>query len=220
MSKIFDEFRSGKFAVNCRTENEARQFVKLCFENKICWSTRDGDDITEYDIYEEDTYYAAYGDNLCYGSIDINIPNYKVITFKEFMKALTNEEESKMCSNGKLNKGIESVLVQDTYRAVQKPNGSIEFNKVKMVNLCFVKFDGLDKIYTFINPTDKRLEEGTKVLVDSAGRNSVAYVVSSIKIQNKYVKELMYAMSGKKGLELKNVLGILETKEILHKFGE
>ena len=219
MSKIFDEFKASKFAVNCRTENEAREFVDICKFNDIHWINDPAERRTFWEEYKNQTCYMCFPDTLRYSDrVNAKIRGYKIITFNAFKNYM--KEEKEMCSNGKLNKGIENDLVQDVYRAVQKPNGSIEFNKVKMVNLCFVKFDGLDKIYTFINPTDKRLEEGTKVLVDSAGRNSVAYVVSSIKIQKKYIKELMYAMSGKKGLELKNVLGILETKEILYKFGE
>lgn len=113
----------------------------------------------------------------------------------------------------RITKGI-NTLVQDVYRAVQDKKGNIKFNKVKMKNLCFVKFDGMDKVYVFNNPTDVRLDEGTRVLVDSCGRETDATVVSSIKIQNKYVKHLMFAISGRRDLKLKNVLGVYETKTV------
>lgn len=111
---------------------------------------------------------------------------------------------------------------QFLYKCNTKADGSIAFNKVKMLTLCFVKFNHWGKVYTFINPTGKLLKEGTKVLVDSAGSDNVAYVVGSAKVQKKCVKDLLYAMTGKKGLELKDVLGVYETEtrevEVLRKF--
>ena len=116
-----------------------------------------------------------------------------------------------MCSNGNLNKGINELMVQDFYRAVTDLNGSIKFNKIKMVNLCFVKFDGCEKIYMFSNPSDKRLDGGTKVVVDTIRGESRATVVSSIKIPRKYIKDLQLAMCGAVN-PLKDVLGVVETK--------
>ena len=63
-----------------------------------------------------------------------------------------------MSSNGKLNKGIENVMVQDFYRAITLPNGSVQFNKLKMANLCFVKFHENGKVYVFNNPVTKGLK--------------------------------------------------------------
>lgn len=120
----------------------------------------------------------------------------------------------------------EDIKVKDQflYDHKVKTNGDIVFNKVKMLTLCFVKYNHWGKVYTFINPTGKVLKEGTKVLVDSAGRDNVAYVVSSVKVQAKHVDGLVYAMTGEKHLELKNVLGVYEVKtkvkefEVLKKF--
>lgn len=103
---------------------------------------------------------------------------------------------------------------QFLYKCNTKADGSIAFNKVKMLNLCFVKYNPDGQVYTFINPTDKLLKEGTKVLVDSAGDDSVGYVVASVKVQKKCAKDLLYAMTSKKGLELKYVLGVYETKTV------
>ena len=124
----------------------------------------------------------------------------------------TTEEPSKT-EVKRITKGIDT-LVQDVYRGVQDKKGNIKFNKVKMKNLCFVKFDGCEKVYTFNNPTDTRLDEGTKVLVDSCGREMDATVIGSIKIQKKYVKYLMLAMAGRRDLQLKNILGVYETKTV------
>lgn len=139
-------------------------------------------------------------------------------------KIKNTKEEKKMCSSGRLNKGIESNLCQDVYRAVTKANGNIEFNKVQIRNLCFVKFDGNEKIYAFNNPSDKRLKGGTRVCVDTIRGNMDATVVKSIKIQDKYLKDLIYVVVGSSNLELKNVIGVYETEikkvEVLHTLGE
>ena len=116
-----------------------------------------------------------------------------------------------MCGSGKLNKGIEELLVQDFYRAVTAPNGSIKFNKVKMVNVTFVKFDECEKVYMFKNPSDKRLDSETTVIVDTVRGETRATVVSSIKILKKYVKDLQLAMFGMTA-PLKDVIGVVETK--------
>lgn len=111
-----------------------------------------------------------------------------------------------------LIKGAE-VLKQDVYRAItDKKSGMIQFNPVTMVHLCFVKFDGNDKIYTFINPTDKRLTSGTRVIVDTRNGEQEATVFRSIKIQRKYLHNLMDVLGN--NVPLKNVLGVLETKTI------
>lgn len=125
----------------------------------------------------------------------------------------TQKEEQVVRSNGKLNKGIDSELVQDTYRAVIDHKGNISFNSVKMLNLCFVKFDDNDKVYTFNNPSDKRLDAGTKVIVDTVRGQQQATVISSIKIQEKYLRDLQKAMCGK-AMNLRNVLAVLERKEV------
>lgn len=121
-----------------------------------------------------------------------------------------NKESDTM---SKVTKGLDGVLVQDVFRAVtDKKTGMIGFNPLKMSHLTFVKFYGNDKVYMFNNPTDKRLKSGTKVLVDSAGKDSVAIVVSSIKIPTKYVGALQMAMGVRAGTKIKNVLGVYETE--------
>lgn len=151
----------------------------------------------------------------CSGECLINFDKWKRCSNAkwELIEYNVKVEGDKMCSNGKLNKGINSKSVQDVYRSVQDNKGNIIFNKINMVNVCFVKFDDSEKVYMFNNASDKRLEAGTKVLVDTEYGEKDAIVVSSIKIQNKYLKLLQDAMCGKR-LQLKNVLGVYKTKTV------
>lgn len=115
--------------------------------------------------------------------------------------------------NNKLIKGAE-VLKQDMFRAVtEKETGRITFQPVKMANICFVKFDGIDKVYAFNNPSDKRLKIGSQVIVDTIRGEQRATVISNIKIQNKYIKNLMNVIGNNQ--PLKDIISVVETKEVI-----
>lgn len=218
---IIEKFKAVEFVVHCKTQEEATSFVNICDENDIRWATTPVTE-THWKVYKEETCYSAtpYNHFLSYCNKKYFKNTYvKVITFKKFMKKytefkkwesknITTKEEIEMCSNGKLNKGIENLCVQDMYRAVTLPNGSITFNKAKLSNLCFVKFDGNDKTYVFNNKSDKRLKEGTRVIVDTVRGEMQATVVRSVKILDKYVNDLIYAFCGKDA-GLKDVVGIV-----------
>lgn len=90
-----------------------------------------------------------------------------------------------------LIKGLGQVMNQDTFRAVrEKKSGLIQFNPVKMVNVCFAKHDKGGRTYMFINPSDQRLSPDTKIAVNTKYGLRIAYVVSSLKVQRKYLKAL------------------------------
>lgn len=138
--------------------------------------------------------------------------------YEHMIEGLAEESESdSMSSNGKLNKGIENKLVQDMYRAVTQEDGKVQFNPVKMINICFVKHDGNDKVCAFENKSDKRLKKDTRVQVKTANGVTDATVVSSIKIQRKYLKSLMLALCGVSINQLQPVLGVYEEKTVVKK---
>ena len=90
MSKVMEDFGSSGFVVNCETREEAIIFINICYIYDITWGSWEFDDDeigTHYDDYYEYTCYRGeYGD-INYWSVDDYIEwDYKVITFKEFMK--------------------------------------------------------------------------------------------------------------------------------------
>lgn len=132
----------------------------------------------------------------------------------DMIKGLAEESEDDiMSSNGKINKGIDSKMIQDYYRAVVDERGNVKFNHIKMVNVCLVKHDGCPTVYAFENKSDKRLPEGTRVQVMTKYGVREGTVVSSLKIQNKYLKELTYALGGKKHNTLQPILGVYKEVE-------
>lgn len=93
--------------------------------------------------------------------------------------------------NEGLIKGLGQIMTQDTFRAVrEKKSGLVQFNPVKMVNVCFAKHDKGGRTYMFINPSDQRLSPDTKIAVNTKYGLRIAYVVSSLKVQRKYLKAL------------------------------
>lgn len=82
------KFKSGKIAVNCSTEEEAKQFVKWCNDNDIAWlnSTKSG---AEYELYLTDTcyiYHPFYGSLWITSKRNFEKCKNKIISYKEFMK--------------------------------------------------------------------------------------------------------------------------------------
>lgn len=126
---------------------------------------------------------------------------------------IKESEDDSMCSNGKLNKGINSDLVQDYYRAITNSNGQVKFSPITMLNLCFVKHDGVDKVYVFENKSDKRLQGGERVRVMTSRGETDATVVSSIKLPKKYLKHFMKAFTGKYTDYLMPIIGMY-TEEV------
>lgn len=114
-----------------------------------------------------------------------------------------------MLKNVKVVKGVGNKMVQDVYRAVSTEDGkNIIFNHVEMINICFVKHDNCDQVFAFENPTDTRLVEGTKIKVETQYGETKATVVSSIKLQKKYLSDFMYAFCGRRINHLRKVIGV------------
>lgn len=125
-----------------------------------------------------------------------------------------------------LIKGLEDDLVNDMFRAItDKKTGMISFNPIPMVNVVFVRFGGNNKIYIFENPSDKRLKQGTKVRVETSQGFNDAIVVTSFKVQKKYLKNVMLLIGAEKS-KIKKLYGVYEpitrviNEEELIQFGE
>lgn len=85
MNKMIEKFMDGEFVVNCRTEDQARKFVDICYDNGIEWYFSNKTD-TNWD-YMEKTCYRGDINDLNYGSKDFyKNEEYEIITFEEFME--------------------------------------------------------------------------------------------------------------------------------------
>ena len=86
MNKMIERFKDGEFVVNCKTEDQARKFVDICYDNGIEWPRSDKTE-THWNIYMEETCYRCYMNDLNYGYKDFYKDNcYKVVAFDEFIE--------------------------------------------------------------------------------------------------------------------------------------
>ena len=86
MNKMIEKFMDGEFVVNCRTEDQARKFVDICYDNGIEWYSLINEKTTHWSNYEEETCYRGEGCRLNYGYEDWYKGEYEIITFDEFME--------------------------------------------------------------------------------------------------------------------------------------
>ena len=64
----WDDFKQGKFAVHCDTEEKAREFLKECDEHGIKWSGFDELTETNWSRYKDKTLYGCRDSRLSYGT--------------------------------------------------------------------------------------------------------------------------------------------------------
>ena len=82
-----EKFKNGKIAVNCLTEQEAKAFVKWCYDNDIRWNF-ENEMSTCFSVYNNKTCYSYYKPlkTLCFGEKSFSIVmKDEIMTYKEFM---------------------------------------------------------------------------------------------------------------------------------------
>ena len=103
--EFWERFKNKKIAVHCKTEDEAKDFVKQCYENRIEWfnSIYDSNynvNTTDYKNYENGIYYRIFFDfqnKISFTDENMNYcrnNNYTIIPFSEINKSI--KEENKM----------------------------------------------------------------------------------------------------------------------------
>ena len=100
-----------------------------------------------------------------------------------------------------IEKGVITNKETDLYRVNTDEIGRITFRPIKMSTIVFAKIlneDGVssDKTYMFKNPNKKRIKRGQVIKVNTCGGVKYAWVVSSIKIFDKYLKDLFIGIYG------------------------
>lgn len=89
-----NKFRLEEIAVNCETEEEAKAFVKWCFDNGMGWKCHT-EDTTSFDNFKNETCYdfdLCYSEQLKYANKKFYDRNgYEIVKYQDFMK-----EEKKM----------------------------------------------------------------------------------------------------------------------------
>ena len=83
-----EKFKSGKIAINCPTEKEAREFIEWCYINDMKWNF--GEELlTYFYIFEEQTCYFYHKDSerlYCNEKFYLFAERIPIMSYKEFMK--------------------------------------------------------------------------------------------------------------------------------------
>lgn len=85
-----NKFKNEKIAINCETEDEAKEFIKWCYLNEITWTNKKlGMNKTYYKEYKKTTCYIYHNKYQCLQYCSDNyyiIEGWKVVKYKDFMK--------------------------------------------------------------------------------------------------------------------------------------
>ena len=121
---FWERFKNEKIAVNCRTDDEANDFVKQCYDNGIEWFNPSCISNNDYDLnttchgrYKHQTCYKILFDlknRLSFTVASMNyceVYNYTIIPFSEINKSI--KEESKIMNINGINIDQQIVLRKD-----------------------------------------------------------------------------------------------------------
>lgn len=91
------DFKNGDIRVNCTTEEDAKKFIDMCYENGIDWNFDDNDDKTYWSRYKENTYYSCMNRKLVYGDIAcFYLEDYREIYEFKDVTNIKIEKDNKM----------------------------------------------------------------------------------------------------------------------------
>ncbi len=219
----WDEFKNRKVAVNCDTEEKAREFIKECFERGMKWSNFT-ESKTMFDWYKRDTCYEykIYENRLMYSDEKYYKNNgYKIIKWEsEKMKFKVGDKVRAIDNRyGFTRKDLEFIgLVTNVYEYVIEDDihvetiSSLEKNEIgKEYDVNSKHFELIERQTEFtFQEVIARIKEG-EVYVNTNPSSRVE------KLSLKYGKEVLIIEGNYKGL-MHNEFGIiLEDKFKLQK---
>lgn len=180
-------FENGKFAVNCKTENEANNFLMECETKGYRWmSNSKPTDSNNYEIYEISTVYHGKRKELTYGSSEqcaIEILGWsdymnKELNIIEAIAMPVGTEFEVIHDNGRIN-GSKAILGIDyDFKSLKWDNG--EYLNLTSKNLN-AKFIPIPKPVSFM----EAVKSGKYIRVDLTGIEG--YGEKTIKELNTYM---------------------------------
>ena len=72
----WEDFKNGKIAVHCDTEEKAKDFVKECYKYGIKWLCEANYDATFWEKYENDTFY--------FGGFNLHMANISILSYGNY----------------------------------------------------------------------------------------------------------------------------------------
>lgn len=179
-NKLWNEFLNGEAVINCETKNEAKQFIKLCKNNKFKeWSFNELLDNTlmwdsSVTCYRNDNGKINFGDIVTYKDDMWGIE--KIVTYTELMKdkkTFTGPELAQAILDGKFKEGTK---FSDEYGTI--------YSVAPLLNGFDIRHNGSPvNSYTIINSTFTLIEEPKLIFLNQAAKEDKKI---KLKIWNDY----------------------------------
>ena len=111
----WEDFKNGKIAVHCKTEEEAEKFIKQCFKHGLKWHY-DNENTTHWKDVSGTIYYECDNEHIYYGNFNWKI-NQIVVEYKEDNKMELKEGMIIECRNGNryLLRRVDDVLIGSNF---------------------------------------------------------------------------------------------------------
>lgn len=143
----WEDFKNGKIAVHCKTEEEAKEFIKECYKHGMKWCYSD-ENTTHWDDVSEKNYYNYYicEKYICYGNLDWKPNILTVINYKEDNKMELKEGMIIECRNGNryLLRQIDDELIGSSNTGYI----GLHYDKKLNENQYFIEDYDIMKVYT------------------------------------------------------------------------
>lgn len=203
------KFKSGNIAVNCSTQEEAKEFAKWCYKNNIKWFNKKIEE-TNFEVYLSNTCYryflnsSVFSSKQYYESKGINVVSYQC-----FMKGENNmKNENKITNLEWILENVDKKIIHDVricsviYEHVQK-------NSCDNTKCYECKFRDNNDVLKFLNE-----KHGNKIKLTKFEYDLLEMVKNSFGNNISFSTTICYDMQYKKGY-FKNVDSDMTLKEIL-----
>ena len=111
----WEDFKNGKIAVHCKTEEEAKKFIRQCYKHGLKWHYGN-ENTTHWKDVSGTIYYECDNEHIYYGNFNWKI-NQIVVEYKEDNKMELKEGMIIECRNGNryLLRRVDDVLIGSNF---------------------------------------------------------------------------------------------------------
>lgn len=203
-------FKNGYTAINCKTEEEAKEFVKWCYKNDIGWLNSKIEE-TNFEVYLSNTCYRYFLNSLNFSSKQYyESKGVNVVSYQCFMQ----EDEKNMKNQNKITnlewilENVDKSIIYDL-RICAIIHEHVQKNSCNNTKCCECKFRDNNDVLKFLNE-----KYGNKIKLTKFEYDLLEMVKNSFGNNISFSTTICYDMQYKKGY-FKNVDSDMTLKEIL-----
>lgn len=137
----WEDFKNNKIAVHCKTEEEAKEFIKQCYKHGIKWRYCNEND-TNWENVNKEIYYECDGEYIYYEKLN-KIP---VVKYKKDNKMELKEGMVVECRNG--DRYLLRKVFDELFASFNDKFMSLDYDEELNENKYFDKDFDVMKVYT------------------------------------------------------------------------